>query len=236
MPVSFNTNKALDTFYASGGETIFPDGLKMVLNFSKDDKNLTNKEELAYLLATAKSESDYSLTRWESDFLCGDRGVPYVNYPCNDALDYYASTDGKSNYYTKGVDKYNLPYFGRGLIQLTNGYNYKKWGDRIGVNLFDEGNLALKPVNSYKVASAYLTEKTFPYVNQGNLRQARISVNGGTSGVDRTNAEYDRWLYVLGQPNVNFKVSAFTQTNKIIFGVVGALVLIGIGYVLYKQN
>ena len=236
MPVSFNTNNALDLFYHSGGETIFPDSLRMVLNYAQDDDNIKNLKELAYLLATAKNEADYSLQRWEADFLCNSRGIPYDPYPCQSALNYYASDDGKSNYYLKGVDKYNLPYFGRGLIQLTNKYNYEKWGKKIGVDLVDEGDLALVPINSYKIASGFLKEKTFPYVNDGNLRQARISVNGGTKGLDDTNAEYDRWLWVLEQPNVNFKYSMWTKTNKIIAGVgLGATLLIGL-YVLYKKN
>ena len=99
MPVSFNTNMAIDLFQASGGETTFLDSLKQVLNYAQNDDNLRNKKELAYLLATAKNESDYSLQRWEADFLCGERGVPYNIIPCQEAIDYYRSTDGKSNYF-----------------------------------------------------------------------------------------------------------------------------------------
>ena len=60
-------------------------------------------------------------------------------------MNYYRSTkDGKINYYTLGTDKNGLPYFGRGLIQLTGKSNYKKYGDLIGVDLVNDGNKALE--------------------------------------------------------------------------------------------
>ena len=88
------------------------------MEYAQNDDNISNKKDLAYLLATAKSEGDYSLTRWEADYLCGNKGVPYVEKPCQRALDYYRSSDGKSNYYSRGVDVRGGPYFGRGLIQI----------------------------------------------------------------------------------------------------------------------
>jgi predicted chitinase len=234
MPITLNSNIAFKLFEQSGGDTLFPNHLKQVLEYAQNDDNISNKKELAYLLATAKSEGDYSLTRWESDFLCGDKGVPYVNKPCQRALDYYRSSDGKTNYYSRGVDKKGVPYFGRGLIQLTHKYNYDKYGKLIGVNLVEDGDRALQPENSYKIASEYLKRKTYKYVNGDNLTQARKSVNGGTSGVDRTNAEYYRWLNILEQPMVNFKYSFWTKKNKILVSVGGALVLGLVGYLVYK--
>ena len=61
-------------------------------------------KRLRIFLATAKTESDYALQRWEADYLCGDKGVPYISRPCSKALNYYRSSDGKANYYSKGVD------------------------------------------------------------------------------------------------------------------------------------
>ena len=234
MPVSFNTNMALELFEASGGETNFPDSLRQTLNFAQNDDNLRNKKELAYLLATAKSEADFSLTRWEADYLCGEKGEPYVFAPCQRALDYYRSDDGKKNYYSRGVDKNGIPYFGRGLIQLTWGYNYDTYGKLIGQPLVADGDLALVPRNSYDIASAFLNRKTFKYVNRDELTQARKSVNGGTSGVSRTNEEYERWLNILDSPAVNFKFSFWTKRNKIVFGILGVLALGVGGYFIYK--
>lgn len=234
MPVKFNINKAIQLFNQSGGETKFDDSLRQVLNFMQNDDNISNKKEASYFLATAKSESDYSLTRWEADYLCGEKGKPYFIKPCQKALNYYRSSDGKSNYYSKGVDSLGVPYFGRGLIQLTHKYNYDKYGKKIGVDLVDDGDKALLPKNSYKIASEYLDAKTFKYVNRGDLRQARISVNGGTKGVDRTNREYERWLNIFNNPAVNFEELFWTRKKRILFGgILFVSIAVG-GFFLYK--
>ena len=226
MPVKFNINTALNLYKQSGGTTNFESSLKQVLKFMQNDVNVNNEKEAAYFLATAKSESDYSLQRWESDYLCGEKGVPYVGQPCQKALNYYRSSDGKSNYYNRGVDSTGTPYFGRGLIQITHKYNYKTYGDLIGVDLVGEADKAMIPENSYKIASAYLNRKTFKHVNNGDLTQARKSVNGGTKGVDRTNVSYYRWLNIFQNPAVNFKYIFWTKKRRIYFGIMTALGLV----------
>jgi predicted chitinase len=123
MGVSINIEKAVEEYKKKGGKTDFEDSLKQVLKFAKSDSKINSVSDLAYLLATAKAESDYSLQRWESDFVCGKEGVPYKDKPCQKALNYYRSSDGKKNYYELGVDRNGLPYFGRGLIQLTGKSN-----------------------------------------------------------------------------------------------------------------
>ena len=97
-----------------------------------------------------------------------------------------------------------MPYFGRGLIQITWKENYKKYGDKIGVNLVDEPENIFIPENSYNVAVAFLTTKkgnsnksTFDWVDDGNLTQARKSVNGGTKKLDEVNTAYKFWQNLL---------------------------------------
>tara|TARA_R110002153_G_scaffold168417_4_gene321156 strand:- start:260 stop:976 length:717 start_codon:yes stop_codon:yes gene_type:complete len=234
MPVKFNINKAIQLFNQSGGNTKFDKSLSQVLNFMQNDDNVSNKKEASYFLATAKTESDYSLQRWESDYLCGEKGVPYNGKPCQKALNYYRSSNGKANYYSKGVDSTGVPYFGRGLIQLTHNYNYDKYGKLIGVNLLEDGDKALIPENSYKVASEYLKRKTFKYVNKGDLNQARKSVNGGTKGVADTNREYERWLNIFNNPQVKFKSLFWTRKKRILFSGI-LLVSLGVGgFFIYK--
>ena len=145
MAIQVDIDKLLSDYKKSGRKTNFPDSLKKVLQYARTDENLKDVSDLAYLLATAKEESDYSLQRWESDYICNLQGKPYKGKPCDKALNYYRSTkDGKINYYTLGTDKNGLPYFGRGLIQLTGKSNYKKYGDLIGVDLVNDGNKALE--------------------------------------------------------------------------------------------
>ena len=221
MYIKFNIKQALDVWTASGGQTKFLSSLETVLKYMQNDPNITNMKEAAYLLATAKGESDYSLTRWESDFVCGPTGQPYDQYPCDAALNYYRATQtssGKSkrNYFEMGVDKNGIPYFGRGLIQLTGKSNYEKYSELIGVDLVSDGDRALQPKNSYKIASAYLKRRTFEYVNSGDLTRARKSVNGGTRGVDKVNASYDRWMLVFQNPKVNFRETKLSKKVRTI--------------------
>ena len=240
MPVSFDKNIALRHFKSSGGSTKFPDSLKRVLEYSQNDPNIKDIQSVAYLLATAKAESDYSLSRWESDYLCGQKGVPYRNKPCDKALSYYQSSSGKRNYYQMGTDRKGLPYFGRGLIQLTGKSNYDKYGKMINVDLVADGDKALLPKNSYKIASAYLNKpkgsskkSVFDSVREGDLKSARKKVNGGIKGLDRVNSEYKRWLNVLKQSN--FKTVAVTKNEKrLIIGAVVLSALVG-GYLLLKR-
>lgn len=216
MGVSVKITNVLIEYKNKGGKTSFEDSLRQVLEYAKNDENIKDVSDLAYLLATAKAESDYSLQRWESDYACGLKGKPYKDKPCDSALNYYRSTKGgKKNYYDLGTDKNGLPYFGRGLIQLTGKANYQKYGDLIGVNLVNDGDKALEPKNSFKIATTYLSNKrggtyekngikrsTFDLARDGDLTKARKSVNGGTKGLEEVNKYYNFWKEIL-QHNVD---------------------------------
>lgn len=244
MSVKFNVKEALKLYKEAGYTTSFPNSLEDVLKYMQKDKNLNTKKDVAYLLATAKVESDYSLQRWESDFQCGKKGIPYLEKPCKKALDYYRATktgSGKSkkNYYTLGTDKRGLPYFGRGLIQLTGKSNYKKYGDIIGVDLVGEPDYAMIPKNSYKIASAYFVKRNvFKNANAGNLRQARINVNGGTKGVDEANKYYKIWLEILNNPKVQWNKKAnITKVIVISAGIISVFILgFSIQYAMVKNS
>lgn len=232
MSVKFNPKKAFEVFKEKGGTTAFPDSLKDVLEFASKDDNITTINQVAYLLATAKVESDYSLQRWEADYLCGKQGVPYKDKPCQKAINYYRSSGGrKSNYFNLGVDKNGMPYFGRGLIQLTGKANYDYYGKKIGENLVNNGDLALVPKNSYKIASEYLKDRTWKFVNSNSLTSARKSVNGGNNGLSEVNASYNFWLGILNDKSVQE-----TSAKPIILISLGILVLIGLGLGIYYQT
>ena len=173
----------------------FKNSLRKILLFMKTDAKITDVRHAAYLLATAYAESSYSLQRWEADYVCTGQGIPYgPEGPCARALAYYRSSNKKKNYYTLGTDARGFPYFGRGLIQLTGKENYITYGRIIGQDLVGNGDLALREDNSYKIAVAYLVNKTFGHVISGNLTKARRSVNGGVKGLDKVNGAYAEWL------------------------------------------
>jgi predicted chitinase len=248
MPVKFNINKALEKFNQKGGKTQFPKSLKQVLVFMQDDKNFKTMNEVAWLLATAKVESDYSLQRWESDYLCGKAGVPYNKQPCQRAINYYRSTDGKKNYFDLGVDKNGMAYFGRGLIQLTGKSNYELYGKLIGVNLVGDGDKAMIPKNSYKIASEFFKRKrgsakksVNDYANEGDFAMARKRVKGSSKGWEDAKQEYDKWISVFKDADVNFKVKKLSRKQRrriripiLTLAVVG--ISIGVVYALRKMK
>lgn len=183
-----------------GVKPLFADSLKLVLYYIKNDPAITDVREAAYLLGTAFAESGYSLGRFESDYVCKGSGIPYgPEGPCSRATNYYKSSvpKKKQNYYLLGTDLKGQCYFGRGLIQLTGKGNYEKFGKKIGIDLASNGDLAMVPENSYKVASTFMRERTFSKVLGNNLTSARKSVNGGTNGLAEVNAAYQDWVNVL---------------------------------------
>lgn len=181
----------------------FIDSLKKVLFYIKNDVSMDDIRKAAYLLGTAYAESGYSLQRWEADYACGPIGVKYgPGGPCQAALNYYKSTKGKKNYYTLGTDSNGMPYFGRGLIQLTGKDNYAKYGKRIGQDLLNNGDMAMEPQNSYKIAVEFMKGGTFKHVLKGDLTTARKSVNGGNKGIEEVNGAYNDWLKIFSQYNI----------------------------------
>lgn len=80
------------------------------------------KDELAYVIATAIHETAYTLQ-------------PVTEY------------GGKAYLQSK---KY-WPYIGRGYVQLTWDYNYKRAGEKLGIDLLNHPELALDPKNAVKI-------------------------------------------------------------------------------------
>ena len=81
MAVKLNINNAIDLFKSKGGDTTFEYSLRKTLEYAEKDKRITSLSDLAYLLATAEVESNYSLQRWEADYLCGKQGYAYQDKP-----------------------------------------------------------------------------------------------------------------------------------------------------------
>jgi hypothetical protein len=81
-------------------------------------------ESLAYVLATAYWETARTMQ------------------PVREA--YYLGNFEKAETWRK-KNLYYYPYYGRGYVQLTHDYNYKKAGDFFGVDMVSNPDLALKP-------------------------------------------------------------------------------------------
>lgn len=248
MAIKVDIDNLFSDYKKGGGKTEFPNSLKKVIQFASKDKKINSINHLAYLLATAKVESDYSLERWESDYVCGKAGVKYKDKPCTSAINYYCSTKGGKQNYCDGKpkDKRGLPYFGRGLIQITWKENYEKYGKKIGVDLVNNPEKIFIPENSYNVAVAYLTDKrgsskksTFDWVDENNLTQARKSVNGGTKAINEVNTAYGFWKDILKKNNAKV-VTGIDNNKKMWLGIGLSVITIGVTgtliYLYLKKN
>jgi putative chitinase len=75
-------------------------------------------------------------------------------------------------------------YKGRGLLQLTGRANYKKLGDKIGVDLEEEPIKAAEPKLSLKIACEYWADRRINVVcDADDLIAVTKKVNGGLNGL-----------------------------------------------------
>lgn len=77
---------------------------------------------------------------------------------------------------------------GGGMLQLTGGANYRKRGDAIGYNLYENPEQLENPTISFKVAVAeFIGLGCVQPAKRDDIRAVTLKVNGGTNGLaDRT--------------------------------------------------
>ncbi len=142
------------------------EGIETLLGFIEGDAELTDLRHIAYMLATIKHE-------------CADRWKPIEEFASGQA---YEGRKDMGN-----VDPGDGPrYKGRGYVQLTWRVNYRKFGNRLNVNL--EGNplLALDPAISYQITSLgmrlglFTGKELSDYIHDDHCdyRNARKIING----------------------------------------------------------
>ena len=145
-----------------------------------EGSTLHDERWLAYILATAYHETGARIEPVREGFCstdeCSIRAVTRL-YERGRIRRNYAKPhpNGKS-------------YFGRGLVQLTHGYNYEKMGEEIGIGrqLYDNPSLALDLDTSVKIMIAgmvkglFTTHRLDQYFNPRitNYVGARRIVNG----------------------------------------------------------
>ncbi len=80
-------------------------------------------------------------------------------------------------------------YHGRGFIQVTGRANYRAYGQRLGVDLENNPDLALDAVVAARILAAYMKDRHVgTLAAQGDWRGARKAVNGGLNGWDTFSA------------------------------------------------
>lgn len=140
------------------------DGLNFLLLKLKEDlgTNLVDTlEQVAYILATIKHET-------------ADTYQPIREYG-----------RGKGMAYGAEHPVTGQKYYGRGYVQLTWYFNYKKLGDLLNIDLLNNPDLALDPETAYKIMIIGLDQGLFGYdidraISEENVDyvNARRAVNG----------------------------------------------------------
>jgi predicted chitinase len=74
---------------------------------------------------------------------------------------------------------------GRGYIQLTGRANYREYGEKLGIPLEQNPDLALKPDVAAKILVQYFKDRNLDdKARAGDWRGVRVGVNGGYNGWD----------------------------------------------------
>lgn len=140
------------------------DGTNTILNAWETKGTSNDPRWLANVLAQAKWESAGTMQPVREAFYLGEP-EPAETY--RKRLRYY-------------------PYYGRGVIQLTWDYNYRKFGNLLGIDLISKPELALEPMTSATILLLGMENGLFTGVGLGkffgyNLNDplhAREIVNG----------------------------------------------------------
>ncbi|WP_245808314.1 glycoside hydrolase family 19 protein [Deinococcus hopiensis] len=75
-------------------------------------------------------------------------------------------------------------YRGRGWIQLTGRHNYRRFGQKLGLDLEGNPDLAARADVAAKLAAAYWTDRGLnAYADQGDFREITRRINGGYNGL-----------------------------------------------------
>lgn len=126
-------------------------------------QGLKQKEQLAYILATAYHE-------------CHNPKEPRTRITPMEEFGGLRYLKGKAYY----------PYYGRGFVQLTWKVNYQKEGKRLGIDLINNPGLALDPEIAANIAiygmkaGNFTGKKLTDYINSGKVdyQGARRIING----------------------------------------------------------
>lgn len=145
-------------------------------------QGVTIKAQIAYVLATAGHESGFQ--------------------PVREAF-YLGESNGRAERYRRTLRYY--PYYGRGYVQLTWDYNYRKYGTMLGLNMVANPDLALQPnvalfvlVHGMKTGN-FTGKKLSDYITATNtdFRNARRIING-MDKADKIAGEAQGYLARLG--------------------------------------
>lgn len=166
------------------------EGIETLLEFIKDDAELTDRRHIAYLLATVKHE-------------CADQFKPIEEFASGEKY------EGRKD--LGNINPGDGPrYKGRGYVQITGRANYRRFGLLLGVALEDSPKLALDPATSYQIASLGMRHglftgkslSSFIHGDHTDFRNARRIING-LDRADKIMGHAENFMVVLGKSAVS---------------------------------
>ncbi|NIL22158.1 carboxypeptidase [Yersinia mollaretii] len=127
-------------------------------------QGITLNTQIAYVLATVKRET----------------GNTFKPVKEGDWIGHSSSDEFRKNNF-----RY-YPYYGRGYVQITWDYNYKKYSEKLDIDLLNEPDLALEPNNALFILvdgfkfGVFSGKKITDYVNEKktDFYNARRCING----------------------------------------------------------
>lgn len=158
-----NPGKTLDHWATKFPETTQAglDGVSQMLGFLLQDSDWetgqVGTQQAAYLLATVKHETAGTFQPID------ERGEP----------GYFKKRYGPTTPVGKNLGNHTLDdaarYHGRGYVQLTGRVNYHRFGERLGVDLLENPDLAKHPKIAYQIASLGMRKGLFTGVGFKNF-------------------------------------------------------------------
>lgn len=175
-------------------------------NICKSDNKEENINELAMFLAQCGHES-INFTKLEEN----------LNYSANTLLKifpkYFKDINEAREVVSKGKEAIankiyggrlgngkneGYKYRGRGIIQLTGKNNYKKYGEKLGINLVDNPDLASSELIASNIACCYWIERGLqPFARKGDVKTVTKMINGGYNGLEDREKRFDKILKIL---------------------------------------
>lgn len=150
------------------------------------DAQLADKPMILMALATIRAEtgSFVPISEFESRFNTSPAGHPFDLYDSRADLGNLGAPDGER-------------FKGRGFVQLTGRANYALHG---GAQLIENPDLANDPEIAARLLASFLKAhevRIRAALGEGDLREARRLVNGGSHGLDEFTAAYNTGLELL---------------------------------------
>lgn len=160
----------------SGNKRVI-DGLVTYLPDVMDQYEINTRLRIAHFLAQLAHESDHFRT-----------------------LEEYASGDGYEGRRDLGNVKRGdgRRYKGRGPIQLTGRFNYRKYGSILGVDLENNPELAATPEIGAKIAAEFWKQSSLnEWADKDNIKVITRRINGGYNGLKDRIDKVDRAKNIL---------------------------------------